>query len=183
MPEAGTQRSLVAAGSVGPDWPGMGPADPENWTTRVQRVPPEERRVVDGECRADDEYGGSLGGCVAGNSSEPMAHGRVERSQARFLGARNGRPQGRFIFPRSGGLSLLPLGEGAAKRRMRANRPGPGRRSPGLRPPSPRERGFEQPQPCENETALGGPFCFRLGCYPETPVIEPCPIYTLRGYQ
>jgi hypothetical protein len=88
MPEAGTQRSLVAAGSVGPDWRGMGPADPENWTTRVQRVPPEERRVVDGGCRADDEYGGSLGGCVAGNSSEPMAHGRVERSQARFLGAR-----------------------------------------------------------------------------------------------
>jgi len=29
MPEAGTQRSLVAAGSVGPDWRGMGPADPE----------------------------------------------------------------------------------------------------------------------------------------------------------
>src|SRR5271157_4606387 len=44
------------------------------------------------------------------------------------------RIQGRFIFPRAGGLSLLPLGEGAAKRRMRANRPGPGRPSPGLRP-------------------------------------------------
>jgi|SRR5271157_853225 len=21
---------------------------------------------------------------------------------------------------------------------------------------------------------MGGPFCFRLGCHPETPVIEPC---------
>ncbi len=43
-------------------------------------VPPEEWRVADGGwrgpnggCRADDEYGVSLGGCVAGNSSEPMA--------------------------------------------------------------------------------------------------------------
>ncbi len=64
--------------------------------------------------------------------------------------------QGRFIFPRSGGLSLLPLGEGAAKRRMRANRPGPGRPSPGLRPdpasgvpPAPRGCGFESPNPAK----------------------------------
>ena len=30
-------------------------------------------RMADGGCRADDEYGVSLGGCVVGNSSEPMA--------------------------------------------------------------------------------------------------------------
>jgi len=43
-------------------------------------VPPEEWRVAgggwqmaDGGGRADDDYGVSLGGCVAGNSSEPMA--------------------------------------------------------------------------------------------------------------
>jgi len=29
MLEAGTQRSLAHAGSGGPDWRGMGPADPE----------------------------------------------------------------------------------------------------------------------------------------------------------
>jgi len=29
MPEAGTQTSLAHAGSGGPDWRGMGPADPE----------------------------------------------------------------------------------------------------------------------------------------------------------
>jgi len=29
--------------------------------------------MADCGCRADDEYGVSLGGCVAGNSSEPMA--------------------------------------------------------------------------------------------------------------
>ncbi len=37
------------------------------------RVAGGEGRVADGGCRADDEYGVSLGGCVVGNSSEPMA--------------------------------------------------------------------------------------------------------------
>jgi hypothetical protein len=37
------------------------------------RVAGGEWRVADGGCRADDEYGVSLGGCVVGNSSEPMA--------------------------------------------------------------------------------------------------------------
>ncbi len=37
------------------------------------RVAGGDRRVAGGGCRADDEHGVSLGGCVAGNSSEPMA--------------------------------------------------------------------------------------------------------------
>ena len=37
------------------------------------RVAGGDRRVAGGGCRADDEYGVSLGGCVTGNSSEPMA--------------------------------------------------------------------------------------------------------------
>ena len=74
------------ADKLGPRWIGWprlarnGTARPGNWTTRVQRVPPEEWRVASGEWRmadgggrADDEYGVSLGGCVAGNSSGPLA--------------------------------------------------------------------------------------------------------------
>src|SRR5208282_2867898 len=67
------------ADKLGPRWIGWprlarnGTGRPGNWTTRVQRVPPEEWRVADGGCRTDDEYGVSLGGWVAGNSSEPMA--------------------------------------------------------------------------------------------------------------
>ena len=74
------------AEKLGPRWIGRprlarnGTGRPGYWTTRVQRVPPEEWRVASGEwrvadggCRADDEYGVSLGGCVVGNSSEPMA--------------------------------------------------------------------------------------------------------------
>jgi len=52
---------LKVCKAVGPDWRGMGPADPETG-----------QRVSSG-CRADDEYGVSFGGCLAGNSSEPMA--------------------------------------------------------------------------------------------------------------
>ena len=75
MPEAGTQTSLAHAGSGGPSWRGMGPADPETG----QRVSSGCRRksggwrMADGGGRADDEYGVSLGGCVAGNSSQSMA--------------------------------------------------------------------------------------------------------------
>jgi len=49
-------------------------------------------RVASGRWRmpADDEYGGSLGGCVAGNSSEPMAHGRGAKHVSLVL--ENGRP-------------------------------------------------------------------------------------------
>jgi len=42
----------------------------EEW--RVARTSG-EWRVAGGGRRADDEYGVSLGGCVAGNSSEPMS--------------------------------------------------------------------------------------------------------------
>jgi len=67
------------ADKLGPRWIGWprlarnGTARPGNWTTRVQRVPPEEWQMADGRGRADDEHGVCLGGCVAGNSSEPMA--------------------------------------------------------------------------------------------------------------
>jgi hypothetical protein len=82
MPAAGTQTSLAPAGSGGPDWRGMRPTDPETG----QRVSSGCRRksgewqmadgggpMADGGYRVDDEYGVSSGGCVAGNSSEPMA--------------------------------------------------------------------------------------------------------------
>ena len=73
MPQADTQTCLAHAGSelrLARNEIGR----PESWTTRVQKVQPEEWLVAVGEGQmADDEYEVSLGGCVAGNSSEPMA--------------------------------------------------------------------------------------------------------------
>ena len=54
MLEAGTQRSLAHAESGGPDWRRNGTGRPGNWTTRVQRVPPEEWRVARGEWQMAD---------------------------------------------------------------------------------------------------------------------------------
>ena len=50
MPQARTQTSLAQAGSTGPDWRNR-TGRPGNGTTRVQRVPPEEWRMADGEWR------------------------------------------------------------------------------------------------------------------------------------
>jgi len=75
MPQARTQTSLAQAGSTGPDWREIGPADPETGQ-RVSsgcRRKSGGRRMANGGKRADDEYGVSLSGCIAGNSSEPMA--------------------------------------------------------------------------------------------------------------
>src|SRR5271157_2787351 len=79
------------ADTLGPRWIGWarlarnGAGRPGNWTTRVQRAPPEEWRVAsggwrrpDGGCRAVDECGVSLDSCIAGNSSEPMAQAYPE---------------------------------------------------------------------------------------------------------
>ena len=71
------------ADKLGPRWigsprlRGMGPADAETGqrvsSGAAGRVADVDWRVADGGGRADDECGVSLGGCVAGNSSELMA--------------------------------------------------------------------------------------------------------------
>ena len=80
MPEAGTRTNLAHTGTGGSDCRGMGPADPETGQRVSSVYRPEEWRVAsgggqmaDGGCRADDVCGVSLGGCVAVESSEPMA--------------------------------------------------------------------------------------------------------------
>jgi len=76
MPEAGTQTSLAPAGSGGPDWRGMGPADPETGrrvSSGCRRKSGKWQMADAGGQMADNEYGVSLGGCVAGNSSEPLS--------------------------------------------------------------------------------------------------------------
>ena len=82
MPEVGTQTSLAPAGSgvqTGAEWDRQ-TRKIEQRVSRGCRRKSGQWRVVDGGWRrpngggrVDDEYGVSLGGCVGGNSSEPMA--------------------------------------------------------------------------------------------------------------
>ncbi len=96
------------ADKLGPRWIGWprlarnGTGRAGNGTTRVQRVPPEEWgvasggwRMADGGGRADDEYGVSLG-CVAGNSSEPMAQAYPDVPAEEDQGTEKGAKQSQF---------------------------------------------------------------------------------------
>ena len=76
MPEAGTQTSLAPAGSGGPDWRGMGPADPKTGrrvSSGCRRKSGEWPMADGGGQMADDEYGVSWVAGAGGNSSGPMA--------------------------------------------------------------------------------------------------------------